>query len=59
MPNKFKNVPFDHVAGGALTARQSGKPAHAVGMLLVWAGVEAVNHFRHAWKCPACGNLFS
>lgn len=59
VPNKFENVPFDQIAGGALTARQSGKPAHAVSVLLVWAGVEAVNYFREAWKCPACGKLFS
>lgn len=51
---KFENIPFDQVAGGALAAKQAGRPAHAIGALLVWAGVEAVNYFR-GWKCPACG----
>lgn len=58
-PNKFENVPFDQIAGGALAAKQAGKPAHAVSVLLVWAGVEAVNYFRESWKCHACGKQFS
>ena len=55
---KFDNVPFDQIAGGALAAKQAGKPAHAVSVLLVWAGIEAVNYFRSNWKCPACGHVF-
>jgi hypothetical protein len=55
---KFENVPFDQIAGGALAAKQAGRPAHAISALLVWASVEAVNHFR-GWKCPACEHCFS
>lgn len=56
---KFENVPFDQIAGGALAAKQAGRPAHAISALLVWAGVEAINYFRANWKCPACGSVFS
>lgn len=55
---KFENVPFDQTAGAALAAKQAGRPAHAVSVMLVWAGVEAVNYFRSNWKCPACGYVF-
>ena len=55
---KFENLPFDHIAGGALAAKQAGKPVHAISALLVWVGVEAVNWWRPAWKCPACGYRF-
>jgi hypothetical protein len=56
--NKFINVPFDQIAGGALAARQAGKPAFAVSALLAWAGVEAANYFREAWRCVHCGHRF-
>jgi len=57
-PNKFENVSFDQIAGGALAAKQAGRPAHAIGALLVWAGVEAVNYYRPAWRCSYCGHRF-
>lgn len=56
---KFDNVPFDQIAGGALAAKQAGRPAHAVSALLVWASIEAVNYLRDDWKCPSCGHSFS
>lgn len=59
VPQKFENVPFDQIAGGALAARQAGRPAHAVSALLVWASIEAVNYLRDDWKCPSCGYTFS
>lgn len=56
--NKFENIPFDHAAGGALAARQAGRPAHALSMLMVWAGVELANRIRSDWKCQQCGHVF-
>lgn len=58
VPNKFDNVPFDDIAGGALAAKQAGRMAHAVNIVLVWAGVEAINYWRPAFKCPGCGHQF-
>ncbi len=57
--NKFENVPFDQIAGGALTAKQAGRPAHAISALLVWGGVELANYFREAWRCHFCGHTFN
>lgn len=54
-PAKFENLPFDQVASGTLSAKQAGRPAHAIGALLLWAGVEAASYVRGGWKCPACG----
>jgi hypothetical protein len=54
LSQRFENVPFDQVAGGALAAKQAGRPAHAISVLATWLAVEAVNYFR-GWKCPACG----
>lgn len=59
VPDRFDNVPFDQIASGALTAKQAGRPAHAVIALMIWGGVEAVNYFRNGWKCPSCGHSFS
>lgn len=56
--NKFENVAFDEMAGGALAARRTGHPAHAFSLLLVWGGVELVNRMRADWKCLHCGQVF-
>lgn len=56
--NRFENVPFDEVAGGALAARRSGRPAHAISLLLVWAAVEGANYMRAGWRCLRCGHHF-
>lgn len=56
--NKFDNVTFDDMAGGALAARRTGHPAHALSLLLVWSGVELANRMRADWKCQHCGHVF-
>lgn len=56
--NRFENLSFDDVAGGALAARRSGHPAHAFSLLLVWAAVEGANCLRAGWRCQHCGHQF-
>lgn len=57
--NKFDHlVSFHDVAGGALAARRTGHPAHALSLLLVWGGVELANRMRADWKCHNCGHVF-
>jgi hypothetical protein len=57
-PRRFENASFDQAASAALTARQAGRPAHAVSLMLVWIGVEAINRLRAEWECLTCGKLF-
>lgn len=55
---RFENASFDQAASTALTARQAGRPAHAVSLMLVWIGVEAINQLRAEWECLTCGKVF-
>lgn len=56
--HKLDNVPFDQMASNMLAARRTGHPAQAIGLMIEWAGIEALNHFRPDWKCRTCGEEF-
>lgn len=58
VPNTFEDISFDQIASGTLAAKRAGHPAHAVSALVTWVGVEALNYFRPAWRCPACDHRF-
>ncbi|WCT74286.1 hypothetical protein PQ455_03395 [Sphingomonas naphthae] len=57
--NKFEPISEEHLRNGAQAAQITKHPAIAAGIAAYWALTQAVNGFRHDWRCDHCDHRFS